>query len=110
MKQGKFVAVPTVIGHTSNELSLRIPTFANFVDDESILGFTGAFLSYTPLSTLQALLSLFSPSDYKDIGPPGSGAQWSRVADVDNYLQSFCPVFTAANQIANKGVPVWKCK
>lgn len=110
MKQGRFIAVPTLIGHTTSELSLRIPTFANFIDDKSELGFTGAFLSYTPLATLQALLNLFSPSDYADIGPPGSGSQWSRVVDVDNYLQSFCPVFTAANQISNKGAPVWKCK
>ncbi|TVY49795.1 hypothetical protein LOCC1_G000437 [Lachnellula occidentalis] len=86
----------------SGELSLRIPTFANFTDDKSILGFTGSFLSYTPVPTLQALLDLFSPSDYADTGPPGSGHLWSRVVDVDNYVQSFCPVFTAANQIAAK--------
>ena len=110
MNQGKFVAVPTLIGHTTAELSTRIPTFVNFASDRSILDFTGAFVSYTPPSTLQAMLDLFPASNYTNIGPPGSGSQWSRVVDIDNYLQSFCPVQAAASQISAKGAPVWKCK
>ena len=110
MSQGKFVAVPTLIGHTTAELSDRITVTANFSSDASILAYTASYVSYVPYSTLVALLALFPPSDYADTGPPGSGSQWSRLVDVDNNLQSFCPIYAAAGQISAKGVSVWKCK
>jgi hypothetical protein len=110
MSQGKFVAVPSLIGHTTAELSDRITVTANFSSDATILGYTAHYVEYTPYSTLVEMLALFPPSDYSDIGPPTSGSQWSRLVDVDNNLQSFCPIYAAASQISAKGAPVYKCK
>ncbi|TVY84634.1 Secreted lipase [Lachnellula suecica] len=108
MSAGQFVAVPTVIGHTTNELINRIPTYVGFSSDASILGFTGAYVPYVPQQTVTEMLALFPASQYSDSGPPGSGSQWTRVVDIDNYLQSFCPINTAASQISSKGADVWK--
>lgn len=112
MKQGKFVSVPTLMGTTTRELIYRIPVNANFVSEQSILGFVANFISYVPSSTLTQLFALFPFSDYANTapGPPGSGVQWSRVVDIDNHMQSFCPMLAAAEQITSKGSDVWKCK
>jgi hypothetical protein len=109
MAQSKFPSLPTLIGQTTDELIDRIPTFANFTTDESILGFSQAFLSYVDPAVLAEEVGMYKSADYKDIGPPGSGTQWSRVVDIDNDLQAFCPVYQAALRISEKAT-VWKCK
>lgn len=109
MQKGKFASLPTVIGHTTDELIDRIPIDANFTTDESLLRFTKAFLDYVDLEVLEKEVAMYKSSDYQDIGPPGSGTQWSRVVDIDNDLQSYCPVHYAALQISAKA-PVWKCE
>jgi len=110
MADGKFIAIPTLIGHTTHELSDRIATIFNYSSSETILQFTAPGLPFTNPAVLWDMLELFPEQDYLDLGPPGSGSQWSRVVDVDNYLQSFCAVYNAAGQIAAKGKDVFKCK
>ncbi|EPE29756.1 alpha/beta-Hydrolase [Glarea lozoyensis ATCC 20868] len=107
MAQSKFASLPTLTGQTTDELTDRIPTFANFTTDEGILGFAQVFLNYVDPAVLAEEVGMYKSSDYQDIGPPGSGTQWSRVVDIDNDLQAFCPVYQAALQISEKAA-VWK--
>jgi hypothetical protein len=109
MANGRFPSLPTVIGFTTDELINRIPINANFSTNESLLGFSTAFLSYVNTTVIAEEVKLYNSADYEDIGPPGSGSQWSRVVAIDNDLQSFCPVHHAALQFARKA-SVWKCK
>ena len=108
MAQGKFATLPTVIGHTTNELIDRIPADQNFSSDASILGFSSYFVSYVPPATLQEQVTLYPASEFPDDGPPGSGPQFSRVVQIDNDLQSFCPIHRASLQLSEKA-PVYKC-
>jgi hypothetical protein len=109
MAKGKFPALPTLMGFTTDELIDRIPLNANFTTDESLLAFSTAFLSYVNPVVLAEEVKLYDPAHYADIGPPGSGTQWSRVVAIDNDLQSFCPLHHAAVDFAGKA-SVWKCK
>jgi hypothetical protein len=114
MADGKFIAVPTIIGHTTDELFDRIAVKYNFTTTQGIIIATGYNVPFCPPEVLEDMLALFEPSNYLDIAlaslPVDAGPQWSRVVDVDNYLQSFCAVYHAAGQIAAKGKDVWKCK
>jgi hypothetical protein len=110
MAAGKFIAVPTLIGHTTDELSDRIAVIYGFNSTDGIIQATSYNVPFCPRFVLGGMLDLFPPSDYPPIDLPLAGPQWGRVVAVDNYLQSFCAVYNAASQIAAKGKDVFKCK
>ncbi|KAL2063505.1 hypothetical protein VTL71DRAFT_5310 [Oculimacula yallundae] len=100
MKQGKFAKVPVLMGTTTTELVNSVPVYNGFGTDASIIAFLKSNFPYVSDGTLKTLLSYYPVSKYKNIGPPLSGAQWSRVVAILNHLQIFCPANTQALQMS----------
>ncbi|KAH7319331.1 Alpha/Beta hydrolase protein [Rhexocercosporidium sp. MPI-PUGE-AT-0058] len=101
MEQGKFAQVPMLIGTTTTELINSVPTDLGFGGDASIIAYLRSNFPYASDITIQDILSYYPVSRFRNIGPPISGAQWSRVVAIMNDLQMFCPTNSQALQFSN---------
>lgn len=105
-----FANVPTIIGTTTNELVERIPIYNGLGTSANVIGILEPFHPLVPSNSLQNLLSYYPVQDFQNIGPPLSGAQWSRAVAIENDLEIFCPAYTQAVQQASTMAAVWKCE
>jgi hypothetical protein len=109
MAAKKFPHIPMLIGSTTDEYTILIPTDFNITTDTQLLGlFQHQYVS-VPKATIQQLMDFFPLADNPNSGPPGSGVQWSRTVNIVNRLQAFCPFFHQAVDIASVAA-VWKCE
>ncbi|KAE8451054.1 hypothetical protein EG329_004726 [Mollisiaceae sp. DMI_Dod_QoI] len=107
MNDGVFAKVPTIVGTTTNELVERISISNSIGSDAAVLQATEPNFPLVPNNTLQELLSYYPVTSYPNIGPPLSGAQWSRAVAIENDVEMFCPANTQAVQVSAVA-PVWK--
>lgn len=108
MAAKKFSAIPMMIGTTTSELTLVLPTNLNISTPAEILQLAEFNYPYVLPSTLKELISYFPKPENLSTGP-SIGTEWSYLVDITNYLQMFCPCRAQALYFSAV-TSVWACK
>lgn len=102
----KFDSILTMMGTTTNELVNSIPIYDGMGTDSALLALEAQMYPYVSYSIFQQLMTSYPNTKFQNIGPPLSGAEWSRAVAIQNDLSTLCPMYDQA--LAMSGSPTWK--